>query len=387
MVNEWLHTTIGEQATLQRGIDITKAQQKPGPIPVVSSGGISSYHDTAAVIGPGVILGRKGVVGSVYYIKSDYWPHDTTLWVKDFHGNNPSFVYYFFKSIVTLLSSMDVGSANPTLNRNHVHPIAVSWPPLPEQRAIAAILSALDDKIELNRQMNKTLEEMAQTVFKHWFIDFGPFRDGGMQDSKLGQIPISWRAGAIGDITEERNEKYGINLCNDDCAVLSAVSTGALVKSEDFFSKQVFSANLSKYKVVEQYHFAYNPARANIGSIGINTFTVKGLVSPVYVVFQPVENYHWFLDLYIKLDRTRQTIQTLCSGSVRQVIDFRTFSSIEMAIPPAAIICEFNNIYETLRNAIIHNNQEIESLSSLRDTLLPKLMSGELRVPVSDNAG
>ena len=95
----WIQTTIGEQATLQRGIDITKAEQHAGHVPVVSSGGISSYHNTAAVSGPGVILGRKGVVGSVYYIDSDYWPHDTTLWVKDFHGNHPHFVYYFFKSI------------------------------------------------------------------------------------------------------------------------------------------------------------------------------------------------------------------------------------------------------------------------------------------------
>jgi len=124
----WIETTIGDQATLQRGIDITKAEQRDGNVPVVSSGGISSYHDTAAVEGPGVILGRKGVVGSVFYVEVDYWPHDTSLWVKDFHGNHPRFVYYFFKSVAAQIARMDVGSANPTLNRNHVHPIRVSWP-------------------------------------------------------------------------------------------------------------------------------------------------------------------------------------------------------------------------------------------------------------------
>ena len=100
MASSWIYTTIGEQATLQRGIDITKAEQRPGNVPVISSAGTSSSHDTIAVKGPGVILGRKGVVGSVYYITRDYWPHDTTLWVKNFHGNNPRFVYYFFKFFI-----------------------------------------------------------------------------------------------------------------------------------------------------------------------------------------------------------------------------------------------------------------------------------------------
>jgi type I restriction enzyme, S subunit len=93
VASEWQHTTIGEQATLQRGFDITQKQQQPGHVPVISSGGISSYHDTAAVSGPGVIIGRKGALGTVYYVNEDYWPHDTTLWVKDFHGNDPRACY------------------------------------------------------------------------------------------------------------------------------------------------------------------------------------------------------------------------------------------------------------------------------------------------------
>src|SRR5688500_8664261 len=152
MAGEWIDTNIGEQATLQRGIDITRAEQRSGAVPVISSGGLSSYHDTPAASGPGGILGRKGVGGSVYFVTSDYWPHDTTLWVKDFHGNDRRFVYYFFKWMAPRIARMDVGSANPTLNRNHVHPIEIRWPPLPEQRAIAHILGTLDDKIELNRR-------------------------------------------------------------------------------------------------------------------------------------------------------------------------------------------------------------------------------------------
>lgn len=97
MVNGWRKTTIGTEVTLQRGFDITRNQQKIGNVPVVSSSGINSYHDTALVKAPGVIIGRKGSLGTVFYIEQNYWPHDTTLWVKDFYGNYPKFVYYFLK--------------------------------------------------------------------------------------------------------------------------------------------------------------------------------------------------------------------------------------------------------------------------------------------------
>ncbi len=218
MKGDWVDTTIGQQITLQRGIDITKANQRPGTVPVISSGGVSSFHDTATAHGPGVVLGRKGVVGSVYFVPTDYWPHDTTLWVKDFHGNDQRFVYYFFRWLAPRIARMDVGSANPTLNRNHVHPIEIRWPPSTEQRAIAHILGTLDDKIELNRRMNETLEAMARALFKSWFVDFDPVRakaegrDPGLpkpladlfpdsfEDSEMGEIPSGWHASPVYDL-------------------------------------------------------------------------------------------------------------------------------------------------------------------------------------------
>ena len=93
MANKWRQTNIGAEATLQRGFDITRKQHKPGKVPVISSSGISGYHNKAMVKGPGVIIGRKGSLGTVFYVEENYWPHDTSLWVKDFHGNDPKFVY------------------------------------------------------------------------------------------------------------------------------------------------------------------------------------------------------------------------------------------------------------------------------------------------------
>ncbi len=171
-----IDTTIGEQLTLQRGFDITKKQQQPGDVPVVSSGGISSYHNEAKVQGPGVVLGRKGSLGTVFFLETDFWPHDTSLWVRDFKGNNPRFVYYFFFAIADKLKKMDVGAANPALNRNHVHPMDVQWPTRDLQDYIVEVLSKLDDKAALNEQTNQTLEQIAQAIFKSWFVDFEPSR-------------------------------------------------------------------------------------------------------------------------------------------------------------------------------------------------------------------
>ncbi|MFM2177250.1 MAG: hypothetical protein RL015_1348 [Verrucomicrobiota bacterium] len=137
----WVETTIGEQLTLQRGFDITKDQQNTGKVPVVSSGGIKSYHDKAMANGPGVVIGRKGTLGKVFYLESDYWPHDTTLWVKDFKGNEPRFVYYLFAGLD--VKKLDSGAANPALNRNQVHPIEVTWPPVSQQTALVEKLDAL----------------------------------------------------------------------------------------------------------------------------------------------------------------------------------------------------------------------------------------------------
>lgn len=124
--DQWTRCALGEQITLQRGFDITKSQQRPGPYPVVSSGGILSHHSEAACDGPGVVIGRKGSVGRVHWVPEHYWPHDTTLWVKDFHGNDPEYVFWFLKSFPLL--DYESSTANPSLNRNRLHPVEVVWP-------------------------------------------------------------------------------------------------------------------------------------------------------------------------------------------------------------------------------------------------------------------
>ena len=167
----WTRTTIGDQVTLQRGFDITKDQQRHGPVPVVSSGGIKSYHDTPMVSAPGVVMGRKGTLGKVYFLDSGFWPHDTTLWIKDFKGNNPRFVYHFFSALD--VQRLDSGAANPALNRNQVHPISVAWPPVDKQEEIAdrcdGVCAMAEKLAVLYKRKLDALEELKKSLLHQAF--------------------------------------------------------------------------------------------------------------------------------------------------------------------------------------------------------------------------
>ena len=167
----WVDTMIGDQVTLQRGFDITKDQQSPGNVPVVSSGGIKSFHDTAKVNGPGVVIGRKGTLGKVFYLAGDFWPHDTTLWVKEFNENHPRFVYYFFRNLDVV--HLDSGTANPALNRNLLHPIRITWPTLPRQIALADTFDTIEAETQrlesLYTQKLAALDELKKSLLHQAF--------------------------------------------------------------------------------------------------------------------------------------------------------------------------------------------------------------------------
>lgn len=158
----WQVGPLENLARFQRGFDITKSTQTHGDIPVVSSGGIRSYHNLAAATGPGLVIGRKGSIGQLYYLEREYWPHDTTLWCTDFKGNVPKFVYYRLQ--IVDIKKLDSGAANPALNRNYLHAELVSWPDPAEQKSIVAILDAIEEKIDAHRKKRVVLDELFRSL-------------------------------------------------------------------------------------------------------------------------------------------------------------------------------------------------------------------------------
>ena len=401
MTGEWIDTTIGEQATLQRGIDITKAEQRAGAVPVISSGGVSSCHDTPAVSGPGVVLGRKGVVGSVYFVVSDYWPHDTTLWVKDFHGNDRRFVYYFFRWMAPRLATMDVGSANPTLNRNHVHPIRICWPPLAEQQAIAHILGTLDDKIDLNRRTNETLEAIARALFKSWFVDFDPVRakaegrDTGLpphiaelfpdsfEDSELGEIPSGWRVGPIlqramllsgGTPKTERTEFWDGGILWASAKDVSQCGQTFLVSTERTITEKGLDGSATQlipaFSTVVVARGATTGRMALLGQEMAMNQTCYALVSRTESPFALYCQFHYQI----------ADLVHAAHGSVFDTITTSTFKNTPFLLPSPRLFAQFEEIVTPLFRRILTSSEQSRSLAALRDALLPKLLSGEVRV-------
>lgn len=405
MNSEWIRTTIGSQATLQRGFDITKAAQREGPIPVISSAGISSRHDTAMVKGPGVVLGRKGVVGSVHFVEGDYWPHDTTLWVKDFHGNNELFTYYFFRAHASVLSSLDVGSANPTLNRNHVHPIEVSWPGIQEQEQIASFLGVLDDRITLLRETNATLEAIGQALFKSWFIDFDPVRakmegrvpegmdeataalfPDGLEESDWGAVPTGWQVKTLSDAFEVNPKRSLKKASNAPYLDMASLATGGHCV-EPPVQRDMGSG--AKFCNGDTLLARITPCLEN-GKSAFVDFLADGQIgwgSTEFVVLRPkapLPDYFGYL-LCRHQPFREYAINSMSGTSGRQRIQNDVLGRYRLTLPDGAVASAFGGIIESIQQSIAGNHRTAHTLASLRDTLLPRLISGQLRLPNVEN--
>ena len=288
-----------------------------------------------------------------------------------------NFIYYTMSLIGKQLNYMSKSStAVPIINKSTFSKELIHVPPLEEQRKISSILSNIDNLIDNLNKINKNLEEQIETIYNSFFVYYDDYSQEELEECEIGLIPKEWKLLSLGEVTTQIKEKVG----DKDYKVFSAVNTGNLILSEEYFDKQVFSKSIEKYIVVKQKEFAYNPARINIGSIGRNDFEYDGCVSPVYVAFKVEEEYENFMNMFIQSDRFKQWVITLASGSVRQTLNYADFSIIKLAYPPIDLIKKFNNIYDNYYEVINYNKSVIHNLEKIRDILLPKLMSGEIDV-------
>ena len=290
---------------------------------------------------------------------------------------NNLFLYYLLKYNKEEIEGLGSGTTFKEVSAKVMQNFDIKIPCIQTQKKIADILSSLDNKIELNKRINDNLEQQAQALFKSWFVDFEPFKKGKFIDSELGMIPEGWQVEELGNITNSITEKVGKRT---DIKVLSPVNTGDLLLSEEYFTKQVYSKNLAKYIMVAPNDFAYNPARINIGSIGMNTFDFSGCVSPVYVVFRCEKEYHHFFNIFKATKNFKEEVNTRAIGGVRQTLSYKDFSLIKIVYPPKEVVEQFNKIYSHIMTLIKKNVLENKRLHQTRDTLLPKLMSGELKI-------
>src|SRR6266496_3527933 len=205
----WKYCKLGDVLTLQRGFDLPERDRQPGNVPIISSSGISGYHNIAKVRAPGVVTGRYGTLGEVFYIKEDFWPLNTSLYVRDFKGNNPLFISYFLRTLN--LAHQNGAGAVPGVNRNALHLLPVRIPLPSIQRKIASILSAYDNLIENNTRRITILEEMARALYQEWFVKFRfpGHEQVKMVESEMGMIPEGWEPSPLGALASE--VRRGVN--------------------------------------------------------------------------------------------------------------------------------------------------------------------------------
>ena len=371
-MEEWKEYKLGEILNFRRGHDLPKTSMKGGTIPVAGSNGIIGYHDTATPISPCITIGRSGNVGTPY-IYDKCWAHNTVLYIDDYKGNYPLYLYYLLKTLP--LASFGGGSAVPTLNRNHIHPIIVkSTSNLETQHKIVSILKSLDDKIEVNRKINENLEQQAQALFKSWFVDFEPFRDGEFVESELGMIPKGWRVGTLNEIanvtmgTSPSGTSYNTEGQGD------VFYQGRAEFGFRFPKRNMYTTEAKRFAEVDSVLVS---VRAPVGDINVaeeRCCIGRGLAS----VKSKTNNNSYILYLMHSLKPVFDRFNG--EGTVFGSINKKAFEEMQIIIPIESVISKFDSIASSLECQIKRTEQESRRLATLRDTLLPKLMSGELKV-------
>ena len=403
---DWRETRWGDIATLEYGRALRGYDSAQGPFRVFGTNGPIGWHDQALCEHASVIVGRKGAYRGIHYSTHPFFVIDTAFYIKPKVEMDTRWAYYTL--LTQDINGMDSGSAIPSTSREDFYTLPVSVPPPPEQRAIVHILGTLDDKIELNRRMNETLEAMARALFKSWFVDFDPVRakmegrDPGLPrpladlfpdrfvDSELSEIPEGWEVSRIGDEVDAvgggtPNTKEPIYWSGGihnwatpkDLSRLSSpvlLETGR--KITDAGIKRISSGLLPAGTVLLS-------SRAPIGYLAIAEMPIavnQGFIAMVCKKRLPsIFVLHW---CYENLDH----IKGISGGSTFAEISKRVFRPIPVTVPSQEILAAYEYVARPLHDRVVANTKENTSLAQTRDLLLPKLISGDIRLREAEKA-
>lgn len=435
MGSKWKICELGEFIELKRGYDLPKNSRIKGTVPIISSSGLTDYHNEAMVKGPGVITGRYGTIGEVFYIEDDFWPLNTTLYVIDFKGNEPLFVYYLLHTLS--YSDYTDKAAVPGINRNHLHKAKIRVPVHPDtQKKIATQLYKLETRINLNNKLNQTLEQMSQTLFKSWFVDFDPVIDNALdagnpipevlqsraelrqkvrnsadfkplpaeirslfpsefEETELGLIPKGWKFSNVNSLlkntiggdwgSDSRDEKHTIQAVIVRGTDIPELISGKMSSAP---CRWVEPKKLEKRKINNGDIIIEVSGGSPTQSTGRSIFMTEQIISRLGGIIEPASFCRKFEPLSIEIgliislhlnkiynDGKMWEYQNQSTG----IANFQTKYFLEaehVVMPDVEIINTFYNIVMPWIDKSHNNNQIV--LSNLRDTLLPKLISGEL---------
>lgn len=366
-MSEWKEYKVGELLILEYGKSLNEYRSGIGKFEVFGTNGIIGLTDKFLYDEPALIIGRKGAYREVHFAKKPFFVIDTAFYTKKKNNlTNTSFIYYWFKNVD--INAMDSGSAIPSTSRDEVYDIDIVLPPLPEQTAIAEILSSLDDKIDLLHRQNKTLEQIAETLFRQWFIEEA---EEGWEEGTLNDV-ITMKGGSTPSTNEPKY--WDGNIYWTTPRDLSNTTSVYLFDTSRKITEEGLNQISSRLLPIGTLLLS---SRAPIGYLAITEIPLA--INQGYIAIICDKNISTFF-MYLWCKINMETIENAGNGSVFQEISKSAFRTLEIKIPPNEKLNHFDIEIKPIFQKIKINSQQIRILTHLRDALLPKLMNGEIRV-------
>jgi len=400
-MSDWRSSTWGEEITLEYGKALRSYSETGGQVQVFGTNGPIGWTDTPLTNGPGVILGRKGAYRGVHYSKNPFFVIDTAYFVRPKSELDMQWLYYAI--IHHQLGKIDDGSPIPSTTRAAVYPRPLEVPRIKEQRAIAAVLGALDDKIRHNRKAAQDLESLARAIFKAWFLDFDPVKakaagatsfqsmsqavfdtlPNRLIETDIGLIPYTWELTPLTELFDI-NPSYTLRK-GETAPYLDMKNMPINGHSPDEVGERPFGSG-TKFVNGDTLIARITPCLEN-GKTAFVDFLPDGAIgwgSTEYIVLKPkVSIPPIFAYLLARTNEFRSfAIQSMTGTSGRQRVPYSALQHFKIPAPPEEILTDFGNLINPIIARSSAYTRESHAIAQLRDSLLPKLMSGFLRVPM-----
>lgn len=383
-MSEWISTKLGNILTLKRGYDLPNKCRKRGSIPVVSSSGVSDFHAEYKVKAPGVVTGRYGTIGEVFYIAEDFWPLNTTLYVEDFKGNDPLFISYFLQCVD--FQAYAAKSAVPGVNRNDLHLADVRIPDVFTQKQLAYILSSYDNLITNNNRRIAILEEMAQKLYREWFVHFRfPGHENvKMVESERGLIPEGWSLQPISTV----GQVVGGGTPSTKNAMYFTTQGIPWLCPRDFSKEEVKYISKGNIDITEA---GYKASGAKIMPTGTVVFSSRAPIGYTAIAMNPLCTNQGFKSIipnegvssefiYYYLKNNLSLIDGYASGATFKEISSSQMKLVPVLVPNSSIMMRFDIIASSIGKQMYNLQLKNANLRKTRDLLLPRLISGDIDV-------
>ena len=357
---EFDYYSLGDLVKIKYGKNQKKVQDDTnGQYPIFGTGGLMGYSIEYLYDKPSVLIGRKGSIEKVRYIEEPFWTVDTLFYTE---VNDkiviPKFLYYVLFLID--LSRYNEGTSIPSLRTETLNSLDLPIPNLDYQNRVLSILSKIDKKIEINEKINKNLEEQLSLLFNDWFVNCTPFKNEELIKSEWGVVPESWKDIEFGELIEitsgnRPDEKSEDKTSEFNIPLFGASKIMGYTKEYSYNEDILIIGRVGTHGVVQRVNYPCFPSD--------NTFVIKS-------------DYYGFVYQLLK----RIDYDSLNTGSTQPLITQKSLKTVNAVLPDEKILSKFEMISKTIFDKIQLNNDEISKLTKLRDTLLPKLMSGEIDV-------